>query len=195
MTTEVRPSAFSKAEAGSRQLVLQLGLGVVAFVLGSIFAGGASARLFERISPRSDVALWVFQVGFERLWLFTTAPLFAWAIGRFTQLDLKKFALWSGLSGETFAVLLVSGIHGFEYLVAEPINLVARVVTLFLGLFVIHRAALNGRETAAEVQREADAIAEARKAEYAQYLAAAEGKPSLSPEGGEGRGEGTTEGR
>jgi hypothetical protein len=157
-------------------MVLQLGLGVAAFVLGSLFAGGASARIFERVLPRNETLLWFMQLGFERLWLFTAAPMFGWVIGRFSQLDAKKYTLWSVLAGETFAVLLVSGINGFEYLVTEPLNLVARVATLFLGLWVTQRAVLEGRADAEEVQREADRIAELRKAEYAEYLAAAEGK-------------------
>lgn len=182
MTTEPQASAFSRAESSSRQIVLQIGLGVVAFVLGSIMSAGAAARIAERIGPiDSDVVAWTFHWLFERLWLFTLVPLFGYAAGRFTQVDPVRFTLLAALSGETFAVLLITGINGFDYLVEGWENVVARLVTLFIGMLLTVKAVQVGRAEAAESQVEATAVAERRKAEYATFLAAAEGKSAELP--------------
>lgn len=183
MTTEQQPSAFARAESGSRQVVLQIGLGVVAFVLGSVMSSGAAARIAERVGPiESEAAAWAFHWLFERLWLFTAVPLFGYAAGRFTQVAPVRFTLVAVLSGETFSVLLITGINGFDYLVEDWANVVARLVTLFLGMLLTAHAVKLGRESATEDQLEADAVAERRKAEYAAFLAAAEGKAAPQPE-------------
>ena len=97
------PSAYARADAASRQIVLQIGLGVVGFVLGSILSVGAAARIGERLGPlESDWAALVFRWVFERLWLFTLVPLFGYAIGRFTEINPTRFALTAAISGETF---------------------------------------------------------------------------------------------
>ena len=186
MTTEKKPAggamqAYFRADAASRQVVLQIGLGVVAFVIGSVLSVGASARIGERLGPIDSE--W-FAMGlrwlFERLWLFTALPAFGYAIGRFTETTPQRFALVGGLSGETFSVLLVSAINGFEYFVEDIPALIARVVTLFLGLVMTAWAVQAGKDVSAEAQIAANAIAEQKKEEYAAFLAAAEGKGEVA---------------
>ena len=122
MTTEAKaPSAFQKAEGGARHAVLQVGLGVVGFIVGGLLTAGATARLAERIGPVDSEAAgfalgWVLQ----RLWLFVVVPLFGWAIGRFTELRPFRFAVTACLAGEVFALLLATAINGFEAQVAYP---------------------------------------------------------------------------
>jgi len=184
MTTEPKaPSAYAKAESGSRAVVLQIGLGVVAFVLGSIMSAGAAGRIAERIGPLETASgAWLFHWVFDRLWLVTVMPLIGYGVGRFTEHKPGRFALISVLSGETFALLLVSAINGFEFLVEDPYDVGARVVTLFLGLVVTARATQSGREVAGVAQAEANVIAEKRKAEYAAaILAAGQDRPSENP--------------
>lgn len=182
MTTEAkRPSAFSRAEGVARHSVMQIGLGVAAYVLGSIFASGAMGRISERVgvidsAPVAFVYGWVMQ----RLWLFIVLPMFGWAAGRFTELRSLRFAVTSALSGEVFAVLLFSAINGFEPLVDNPPDLLARGVTLVLGMAVTLLAVSSGRRAAAASQAEADAIAATQKAEYAEYLAKLEAAPPAS---------------
>ena len=169
--------AYFRADAASRQVVLHVGLGVVAFVVGSMLSVGASARIGERLGIiESEWVAMALRWFFERLWLFSALPAFGYAIGRFTEATPTRFALVAGLSGETFSVLLVSAINGFEFLVEDVPALIARVVTLFLGLVVTAWAVQTGREISAEAQAEANAVAEQKKAEYAAFLAAAEGK-------------------
>ncbi len=191
MTTETQkaPSGYARAESGSRKVVTHVGLGVVAFVLGSIFSVGASARIGERLGPiESETGLVVFRWFFERLWLIAVLPLFGYVMGRFTEVKPSRFALTAGLSGEIFSVLLVTAINGFEYLFEDTTALLARGVTLFIGLMITARAVMMGRAEAEVSQVEANLVAEKRKAEYAEFLAAAEGTPSVSPppQAGEG---------
>ena len=177
MTTEKPPSAYARAEAGSRQFVLQVGLGVVAFILGSILSVGAAARIGERLgSMEHGWAIFAFRFVFERLWLLAVLPLFGYVIGRFTDISPSGFALTAGLSGETFSVLLVTAINGFEYLLGDTAGLAVRGVSLFLGMVITARLVMVGRVANAEGQVAANVIAAQRKAEYAAFLAAAEGK-------------------
>jgi hypothetical protein len=183
MTTENAPAkpgamnAYFRADAASRQVVLQIGLGVVSFIVGSILSVGASARITERIGfIESETVALLLRWFFERLWLFTVLPAFGYVLGRFTETKPTRFALVGGLSGEVFAVLLVTAINGFDFLFDDVPALIARAVTLFLGLVVTTWAVQAGQEVSAEAQVEADAIAEKKKAEYAAFLAAAEGK-------------------
>lgn len=181
------PSTYARAESGARQFVMQLGLGVVAFIGGSLLSAGIAARFAERVGPvESEWAALVLQVLFERMWLFLAAPFFGYLIGRFTEQPAVRFALVSVLAGETFSVLLVSGMNGFDYLIMDTTALGARGATLLVGLLLTHRLALVGRSEAAEAQAEADAEAAARKAEYAAFVA---GPTSPLPPGGEGAGE------
>lgn len=190
MRTEEKPSVYARAEVGSRQIVLQLGLGVLAFIVGSILSVGASARIGERIGPLdSDWAVIGFYWVFERLWLVAVLPLFGYVVGRFTQMKASRFALTSALSGEIFSVLLVTAINGFEFLMEDIGALVGRGVTLLFGVAITAGAVRVGRGGAAQsAQEAAEVIAEARKAEYAAFLAAApEGRGSSPlPRGGEG---------
>lgn len=183
MTTEQRPSAFARAESGARAIVLQLGLGTVSFVLGSLLAGGLVSRLADRLPPiENEGPAWVVGWLLQRLWLVAVLPIFAYLVGRFSGLSLRAFTLTAGLAGETFGLLLVTAIDGFEVLATVPSEVVARVVTLFAGLWVVHRVGVAGREEAALDQAEALAAAEQRKAEYAEYLAKAEaGSPKTEP--------------
>lgn len=181
MTTETAPrppGLFTKAEAGSRQIVLQVGLGLVSFVVGSILASGATTRIAERLGPMENEALaWALGWVLQRLWIFAMLPMFGYAIGRFTEISPLRFAMVAGFSGEVFSLLLSAGIDGFESLVADPKVVFARLITLFIGLAICMSAVMSGRATAAEAQLEADAIAAQRKVEYAAFLASTEGNP------------------
>ncbi len=182
MTSEKQPGPFARAEAGARQVVLQLGLGLVSFVLGGFLVAGLVSRLADRVEPiEHEWLAWGVGWLLQRLWLVAVLPAFAYGVGRFSGLALGSFTLTAALSGETFAVLLATAMDGFEVLVAEPRELVARLVTLAVGMGVVYRAGLAGRAEAAEDQAEALAAAERRKVEYAEFLAKAEGGAPPEP--------------
>lgn len=184
MTTEAKqPGVFARAEAGSRQWVLQIGLGVTGFIGGSILASGVATRLQERLGTfENEAAAFAFSWLVQRLWIFVLVPAFGWAIGRFTSIPPLRFAVTAGLSGEIFSLLLVAGINGFEFLVDDPKAMLARIVTFFAGLAITLSAVNSGRAAAADAQAEANVLAEQRKAEYAAFLAAAEGRPEKPAE-------------
>lgn len=186
MTTEAKqPSAFTRVEGAARHTVMQIGLGVAAYVLGSIFASGAMGRISERVGLiDSEAVAFVYGWVMQRLWLFVVLPMFGWAAGRFTELRSLRFAVTAALSGELFALLLFSAINGLDPLLENPGELLARGVTLLLGMAVTLLAVSSGRRAAAVAQAEADAIAVKQKAEYAEYLAKLEG-PAQSPASGQ----------
>lgn len=178
MTTEAKPpSALVRVEGAARQTVMQVGLGVAGYVLGSIFSGGAVMRISERVGFISSPALaFIFGWVMQRLWLFVVLPAFGWAIGRFTELKSMRFAVTAALSGEIFALLLFTAVNGLDALFDDPGDLLARAVTLLLGMAVTLLAVSSGRRAAQDAQGEADAIAAKQKAEYAEYLAKLEQK-------------------
>lgn len=183
MTTEAKaPTAFQRAEGGSRQLVLQIGLGTLSFVLGGLFTAGASVRLAERVGYIENEAI-AFAVGWllQRLWLFVVLPMFGWGIGRLTKVPPLRFAIVSAVAGEVFSVLLFTGINGFEVFADVPLLIVVRLVTLFFGMAIIVSAVQAGRRAALVAQAEADEVARQRKAEYAEYLAKQEGRDTTPP--------------
>lgn len=138
-------SAFAKAEAGFRQVVLQLGLGAVGFVFGSLISAGALTRISERLVPQTELVISALGWLFQRLWLFTLVPLFGYGVGRLTQIKPAQYALLAPLCGETFSVLLASAVDGFEPLVGEPLEVLARLATLVAGMAMSHLAVRAGR--------------------------------------------------
>ena len=166
------PSILGRAESGSRQVVMHVGLGFVSLVVGSIMSAGVATRFAERLpimtSPAVSFAFgWVIQ----RLWLFVLLPLVGWTIGRLTEVKPLRFALTAGLAGELFGVLLYSAINGFEIFYEAPADTLARIVTFFAGLAIVVAAVREGQAAGRVAQAEADAIAAKQKAEYAARLA------------------------
>ena len=90
MTTERRPTAFARAESGARQVVLQLGLGTLSFVLGSLLAAGLVSRVADRVPAiESQAVAWVMDWVLQRLWLVAVLPAFSYLVGRFSGLAVS----------------------------------------------------------------------------------------------------------
>jgi hypothetical protein len=181
-TSEKRPGIYARAEAGSRRAVLLLGLGVLAYFIGSVGVAGLSNRLADRLDPvESEWLAWAFSWLMQRLWLFVVLPLFAYATGRFTSIPPSRFAWVASLAGEGFSLLVVTAIDGVEVLIVDPREPVARVGTFLVGVLLVYRAGVLGRADAAADEERAKVEAEQRKAEYAEFLARAEGGPPKEP--------------
>ncbi len=177
MTTEAKPSTYQRAESTARQWVLQIGLGVTGFVVGSMLSSGITARLLERLGAiENETLAEAFTVVMQRLWLLLVIPAFGWAAGRFTQLVALRFAVTACVSGEIFSLLLFTAMYGLEGLTEDPGLVASRLVTLLVGMALTVRAVAQGRMAAADAQTQADALAAKQKAELAEYLAAAEKK-------------------
>ncbi|MFT3708329.1 MAG: hypothetical protein QM817_11810 [Archangium sp.] len=177
------PGLFTRAEAGSRQLVLQIGLGFASFIIGSIFAAGATTRIFDRIGTiENDTIDFVVRLVLERLWIFLFVPACGWTIGRFTEIVPSRFAMTAGFSGEIVSLLLITGMNGLDFVLDSPRSVIARVVTLFLGMALTAAAVNAGRRANAAAQQRGLAEAAKRKDEYAAFLAAADaGAVSSAP--------------
>ncbi|MGV3624317.1 MAG: hypothetical protein ACO1OB_26090 [Archangium sp.] len=192
MTTETKKaSAFARAEGGARQVVLQIGLGVAAWVIGGFFQSGASARIAERFGFIENASI-AFAVGWllQRSWLLVIAPLFGWCVGRFTEIPSLRFAVTACVSGEVFSVLFYTAMNGFDTLLDDPPQMLTRLVTLFIGMAITVSAANDGRVASREAQLEASKAAEKNKAEYAEFLAKQEaiGAPPAANEPPSGPG-------
>ncbi|MBL8915769.1 MAG: hypothetical protein JNM17_34040, partial [Archangium sp.] len=169
------PGLFSKAEAGSRQIVLQIGLGFTAFIIGSIFSAGAATRILDRIGLLDSEALeWFLRTVLERTWLFVFVPAIGFGIGRFTEIKASRFAMIAGFSGEIVSLLLVTGMNGLDYVTQDARGVIARLLGLFVGMALTVVAVNAGRRSAAVAQARGLAEAAKRKDEYAAFLAAAE---------------------
>lgn len=185
MTSEGRaPGALGRAEAASRQVVLQLGLGVASYVVGGLLSAGATSRLGDRLGAiESPALLWTLGWLLQRLWLWAVLPLAGWGAGRFLRVRPARFALQAGLAGELFSLLLTTAMDGLDLILEEPLNVVARLFTLGVGLTATAVAARAGLRAAAASDEVARRAAEARQAEYAEFLRAAGGAAApRSPE-------------
>lgn len=170
------PGAFKRAEASSRRVVLYVGLGVVAFVVGSLMMGGVAARVADRVGlPDSELGLWLWRWALLRIWLFVVLPLFGWAAGRFLEAGPWRFGVSAALSGEAFGLLLAVAGDGVEFVFSSPREVLARVLTLLAGISLAAWSTGRGAATAAAAQASAEAEAERRKAEYAEYISRIDG--------------------
>lgn len=185
MTTEAgKRSVFSRAEGGARQVVLQIGLGVAAWVLGGFFQSGASARIAERFGYIESATV-AFAVGWllQRSWVLVLTPLFGWCVGRFTAITPLSFATAACLSGEVFSVLFYTAMNGFDTLLDDPPQMITRLVTLLIGMAITVSAVSEGRRASREAAAVAAVVAEKNKAEYAEFLKQQEaiGSPPAAP--------------
>ncbi len=183
MTEQALPqeSAYQRAEAGARTVVLSAGLGVMAFFVGGILMSGLSVTVAERFGAVHSTTLafiagWVYQ----RLWLWLVLPGFAWAVARFRPVRPLLFAIGAAACGEAFDVVMALAMGDAELVFADNVDVVARVVTFVFGVWVVTRAIDAGQADAALAQVEADAFAAKQRAEYAEFLARAEAGPQVS---------------
>lgn len=157
--------------------MLLVGSGVLAFVVGGLVMSGLSVRLGERVGPLGDgLAAWLVQWVLVRTWLWAVLPLIGWAGGRFLDFAPRSFSLTAVLSGEAFGLLLATASDGLDWVLGSPADLAARAVTLAAGVGLAFWSVGRGLAAAADAQAVADVEAEKRKAEYAEFLARAEGK-------------------
>ena len=145
MSSKRWPTAFAKAESGVRQIVLQLGLGPVGFVLVSLI----SATLFNRIS-----SAWAERLGGVGVGLAASAAValdarafFGYLVGRLTHIRPPNSRCWPPVR-ETFSLLLTSAVDGFDSLLENPLELVARLATRLTGMALTLMAVRSARPRA-----------------------------------------------
>ncbi len=171
------PGPLGRLEGSSRRVVLLVGLGMAAYVVGGFVLAGLIARLSDRVGAiESERVAWVLSWLLRRTWLWAVLPWFGWAAGRFLDVSRTSFALTTALSAEAFGLLLATASDGLEGSVGSPRDAALRALTLAAGTVLVGWCVQRGRDAAAVAQAAADAEAERRKAEYAEFLARAEGR-------------------
>jgi len=172
------PGRYGRAEGAARRAVLFIGAGVVAYVVGGFVMNGLAVRLGERLGPiDAPITAWLLQWILLRTWLWAVLPAVAWAAGRYLEVSPYRFAATAVISGELFSLLLATASDGLEYVLGNPADIALRLVTLAAGGALAVIGAQRGLAGADAAQLAANAEAERRKAEYAEFLARAEGKP------------------
>ncbi len=173
--TAKQPGMFARAEAGTRHVMLMIGAGIIAYVVGSIIVSQLSAGLAERFERiESPAVAFVVYWALTRFWLLLVLPAFVWLGARFLPVGAAMFAATAVVSGELFDLLLTTARLGVEGTFATVEETIARVLTLALGLGIAVLAARRGRRAAEASAKRAQAKAEAAKAEYAEFLRRAE---------------------
>lgn len=155
---------------------------MAAYVLGGFVMAGLSVRLGERFgAPSSETGAWLLKWVLVRTWLWAILPVFGWGIGRYLEVSPWRFAVTSVLSAEAFGLLLATAGDGLDWVLGSTGDLVMRLATLVAGIGLVGWAVRKGLDAAAAAQAEANVEAEKRKAEYAEFLARAEGKRDGNP--------------
>lgn len=177
------PGRLGRAESASRRAVLLVGSGVFAFILGGFVMSGLSVRVGERLGAISnEAAAWLLHWILLRTWLWAILPFLGWAAGRYLGVQALRFAVTATLSGEAFGLMLATASDGLDWVMGSPGDMVARALTLVGGVGLVSWAVSRGLASADAAQAVADVEAEKRKAEYAEFLARAEGKSSPAPQ-------------
>ncbi|MEW6430481.1 MAG: hypothetical protein AB1730_03135 [Myxococcota bacterium] len=176
-TAPRQPGRFGRAEGAARRAVLMVGLGIAAYVIGGFVMSGLAVRLGERFgAPTSETAAWLLQWALVRTWLWAVLPVFGWGVGRYLAVPAMKFALTSVSSAELFGLLLATASDGLDWVLGSPGDMVMRALTLAGGVGLVAWSVQKGLAAADAAQAEANVEANKRKAEYAEFLARAEGK-------------------
>jgi hypothetical protein len=178
------PGLFSHAEAGARAIIIVIGSGLMAFIVGGVVMSGLAARLADRLGTVEEpLAAFVLGWLLQRVWLWLVLPAVGWTVGRLLTVNPWNFALVAGLTGEAFGALLTTATGGVEMLFLGWADLVARVVTLAAGLWLTSWATEQGRASAQASQAATSALTVAQQAEYAAFLARAEQAPAPTKPG------------
>jgi hypothetical protein len=168
---------FRRAESAARRAFLLVGSGILAYVIGGFVMSGLSVRLAERVGPITQpTAAWVVQWVLLRAWLWAVLPVFGWAAGRYLCVPAMRFAVTGVVSGELFGLLLATASDGLDWVLGSPSDMAMRAATLVGGAGLVFGAVSRGLAGAAAAQHVANVEAEKRKAEYAEFLARAEGQ-------------------
>lgn len=176
---------YARAEAGTRHATLMVGLGVVAYFVGGFLTVGVLIRFGDVLgAAQAEWLVLCISWLLRRLWLFLVLPVFMWGAGRFLAVGALGLALTAVAAGEFFDVMIELARSGLQGTLPLPSDLVARAVTLLMGVALAHYAVLRGQRAGAAASEKARAKAAASQAEYDEFLRRARGeepaKPSLS---------------
>ncbi|WP_224365522.1 hypothetical protein [Hyalangium versicolor] len=169
------PKVLDSLRVRVRRLQFIVGLGFLSLVIGSVLTGSLIWRVSERVQalPVSSLRVGIALV-MENLWVLLVLPLLCYGAARILELKPLSTAVGAALSGELFVLALYFVRDGFEGLWVGWAYTPLRFLVFATGVFLTHRAVVRGRAAAALGATKAQTQAEARKAEYMQFLQDAE---------------------
>ncbi len=158
------------AEAGARHVLLTLGFGVVALAAGMILMGSLLNRLAGRVDLSWGPLPWVAAVLSDGAWVIGVLPTMAYVAARFMVLKPWSTALIAAASGLTFQIGL-DYVSAGEELVASPVKLVLRLLSVAGGVVLTATAVKRGRARSQVAEARAQSEALKKKAQYEAFVA------------------------
>jgi hypothetical protein len=170
-----KPKVLDSLRVRVRRLQFIVGLGFLSLVLGSVLTVSLTLRLSERVQALQVESLrTLIAIVLENLWLLAVLPLMAYGAARILELKPLSTAVGAASSGQLFVLALSFVRDGFEGLWAGGFYTALRVLAFAGGVVLTHQAVRRARAAAAQGAAKAQVQAEARKAEYMQFLQEAE---------------------
>jgi hypothetical protein len=165
---DTKRTLFGEAETRLRRVVLGLGLGFVAWVLGTAVRAAVVDPLvwylpenaIETLPEAGRIALYAVTV---HVWLFTTLPPLAWLSGRLSQSNPWTFAVLATLGGELFSVLSETAVSGIEGWVPTQWHLIAGALVFVTGVGLSGWVGQRGQNSADRAQKRAAQLAAQRQ--------------------------------
>ncbi|MBX7117158.1 MAG: hypothetical protein K1X64_22770 [Myxococcaceae bacterium] len=168
MSSETSPSRFAKAEGVTRRLLLQVGLGFLAMVVGTVISGTLVSAVWQTMHGSANTwPLVLAQLLGARMWVWLVLPALAYAAARVVPLKPWPTAGVAVATGELFSLSLRLIVYGFEGLYQWESLL--WLVTSALGLWLTSRAIEKSRQAVAVSGARAAAKAEAAQVEYEHF--------------------------
>jgi hypothetical protein len=180
--TEPKPTLFSSAEAATRRVMLSISLGLFAVFVGAVVTvnllGDVAAHFRE-----SPFILRATAFVFERFWQFGVLAFFGFLCGRFFRVEARHFAVLSSVAGEVFSLLILMAMSGLEHEALDAQQLAKRGVGFVMSTLVVLQLTRWGLRRGERSDQKALERAATTKAEYEEFLNAAEHAKETPPSG------------
>jgi len=157
------PSVLDAASQRVLRGAFTMGLGFIALLVGSIFAGYLHQRIGYRLEGTSYLFRWVVSRLLQRSWVLGVLPLAAYGVARIVPVRPWTTGIGAALTGEVLLGMLNILSTGGEM---TGVDAVTTVVTLAGGVVLTAFAVKRGVAAAAAVAEQKLRAAEAKKSEY-----------------------------
>jgi hypothetical protein len=171
---EQRLKPLAALEAKTRQLLLMVGFGFLAFAAGAMLSSSLMMRLDARLATAPLAVRLPVGLLLQQLWIMVMLPAIGNISARFMAIRPWSLALIGGITGQLFFFAIRIASAGTENLVREPVQLGLELGTFVAGMFITAAAVRRGLAVAGQKDVAAKQAAVAKQSEYDEYLRAAE---------------------
>lgn len=173
---KVRPFATLDAlRVRLRRFQLIVGVGFFAAVCGAVLSAGLNLRLNGKLPAiHSAWVVLLLDVAVSRLWVYAVLPAFCYGLARIFSVGSWSTPIGAAATGELFYLALDWLMNSFAGLFTHPSVLIARVVTLALGIYLGHLAVRSARASVDKADAAAREAAAAKAKQYESFSAEAE---------------------